>query len=249
MLAISDNPYAPQWQALGRSLPRPRAILAISAHWYVPETAVTAQLQPPTLHDFGGFPRPLFDVQYPAPGDPDLARRIASLLAPTIQVRQSEEWGLDHGTWSVLRHLHPAADIPVVQLSLDARKPGRWHHELGRRLSVLRDEGIQLIGSGNIVHNLGRVRWESDAPTHPWAAATDRWFAERILARDADALCDLANFDGNARLAVPTPEHYLPLLYILGAADAGDTISFPIEGIDMSALSMRCCLCQPTANR
>lgn len=249
MLAITDNAYARQWQALGRQLPRPRTIVAVSAHWYVPGTAVTAQPQPPTVHDFGGFPRALFEVRYPAPGDPALAARLADLLAPDIPVRLAGDWGLDHGSWSVLRHLHPDADIPVVQLSIDARQPAPWHFELGRRLAPLRDEGVLLLGSGNVVHNLGRVDWQDEAPPHAWALNADRWFAERILARDFPSLCRLADFDAAARLAVPSPDHYLPLLYVLGASDPGDEISLPIEGIDMGAISMLSCLCQPLANR
>ncbi|MDE3010954.1 MAG: 4,5-DOPA dioxygenase extradiol [Pseudomonadota bacterium] len=249
MLAITDNPYADAWQALGRTLPRPRAIVAVSAHWFGPGTAVTAQARPQTIHDFGGFPRALFEVQYPAPGDPTLAQRLVELLAPQTAVRLSEDWGLDHGSWSVLRHLYPAADIPVVQLSLDARQSPDWHFALGRRLAPLRDEGVLLLGSGNLVHHLGRVEWRDNAPPHPWASSADQWFAERIAARDFDALCRISDFDAAARLAVPSPDHYLPLLHVLGASDEHDRISFPIEGIDLAAISMRSCLCQPGVNR
>jgi len=243
MLAITDNPYALRWQALGQALPRPRAILAISAHWYVPETAVTAHSHPPTIHDFGGFPQALFDVQYPAPGDPALAQQVIALLAADVLVRASLDWGLDHGSWAVLRHLYPAADIPVVQLAIDARKPPEWHLALGRRLAPLRDQGVLLLGSGNLVHNLGRVSWQDDAPASPWAVRADQWFAERIQARDLAALCNLASFGPEQRLAVPTPEHYLPLMYVLGASDADDHLEFPIEGIDLGSISMRSCLC------
>lgn len=249
MLAITANAYAPQWQALGRALPRPRAIVVVSAHWYGPGCAVTAQAHPPTLHDFGAFPRALFEVRYPAAGDPVLAARVATLLAPEIQVRQAEDWGLDHGSWSVLMHLYPAADIPVIQLSIDARQPAHWHLALGRRLAPLRDEGVLLLGSGNLVHHLGRVEWRDDAPPQPWAQQADQWFAGRILARDHEALCRMSDFDAATRLAVPTPDHYLPLLYVLGASDADDQIHFPVEGIDMGAIGMRAVLCQPAANR
>lgn len=247
MLAITENRYAERWRELGRTLPRPRAIVAVSAHWYGPGTAVTIQEHPPTVHDFGGFPRALFEVQYPAPGDPALARHLVKLLAPDIPVRQADDWGLDHGIWSVLRHLYPDASIPVVQLSIDAHQPPPWHFALGRRLAVLRDQGILLLGSGNLVHHLGRVDWRDDAPAHPWALSADRWFAERIEARDFDALCRIQDFDASARLAVPSPDHYLPLLYVLGASDTHDRISFPVEGIDLGSISMRSCLCQPEA--
>jgi 4,5-DOPA dioxygenase extradiol len=249
MLAITDNPYAAKWKALGQSLPRPRAILAISAHWHVPYTAVTSQLAPPTLHDFGGFPRALFQVRYPAPGDPALAAQLVELLAPDAEVRLATDWGLDHGSWSVLRHMYPEADIPVVQLSMDSRQSPGWHVDLGRRLTVLRDQGILLLGSGNLVHNLGRVHWEAGAAAHPWAVEADNWFADRIRARDLETLCNMGGFPAAARLAVPDADHFLPLLYILGASTADDDISFPVQGIDLAAVGMRACLCQSAATR
>ncbi len=242
MLAITDNRYATQWQGLGTRLPRPRAVLMVSAHWYGAGTAVTMQPQPPTLHDFGGFPPALFSVQYPAPGDPELADEICGLLAPVIAVRKSEDWGLDHGSWSVLRHLYPAADVPVIQLSLDAQRSGLWHLELGRRLATLRTQGVMLIGSGNLVHHLGRINWSSDASAHHWAEEADAWFAEKIVARDFDALCNFGGYSPAARLAVPSPEHFLPLLYALGASSSADQLEFPVTGIDVASISMRCCV-------
>src|ERR1051326_6538155 len=163
MNALGRNEYTEGWAAIGRSLPSPRAILAVSAHWYQPGVAVTAMAAPRTIHDFGGFPRELYEVQYPAPGDPDLARRIQSLLAP-LPVALDEDWGLDHGTWSVLVHARPEADVPVLQLSLDETQPARFHYELGRRLAPLRDEGILVIGSGNLVHNLHAYAWGRHVP-------------------------------------------------------------------------------------
>ena len=163
MNALERNAYTDGWRAIGARIPRPRAILAISAHWFVPGTAVTIALQPPTIHDFGGFPEALFRVQYPAPGSPELARRVADLLAPIVVAKDSD-WGLDHGTWAVLCHVYPEADVPVVQLSIDETQPAVFHHAVGRRLARLRDEGVLILGSGNIVHNLHAYAWGRHVP-------------------------------------------------------------------------------------
>lgn len=170
MNAIEDNDWARAWGAIGRDLPKPRAILSVSAHWYVPATAVTANARPKTIHDFGGFPKPLFDVQYPAPGDAELVQRVQELLAP-LEIPADSSWGLDHGTWSVLCHVYPNADIPVVQLSIDSTKPPAFHYELGRQLRPLRDEGILLMGSGDVVHNLHSYAWGRH-PVEPFDWAT-----------------------------------------------------------------------------
>ncbi|NDU86312.1 MAG: 4,5-DOPA dioxygenase extradiol [Ferrovum sp.] len=237
MHAIAPGPVAMHWREMGKSLPRPSAIVVISAHWTLSHCAVTAMSQPRTIHDFGGFPRALYQIQYPCPGQPDLARRIADLLHP-LPLEQDMSWGLDHGAWAVLKHLYPAADIPVIEVALDLTQPPIFHYELGQRLAHLRSEQILLLGSGNIVHHLGAVRWEADAPAHPWAQFFDNWVVEKIRAEDHGALLNWENWPEAAHLAVPTPEHFLPLLVILGSKTPADDVSFPWRGIEMSAISM-----------
>lgn len=237
MNAIADNASTRTWAAIGARIARPRAILCVSAHWYVRGTAVTAMAHPPTIHDFGGFPQALFDVQYPAPGDPALAARVIELLQPT-QVAADERWGLDHGAWSVLCHVYPAADIPVVQLSIDATQPPAVHYELGQRLRPLRHEGVLVMATGGVVHNLdGYVRGRNPEPSG-WASRFEAWVRERIEAGDHPALVDYAARGEDARLAVPTPDHYLPLLYVLGAAEPSDAIDFPVAGMEGGSVSM-----------
>lgn len=238
MNALLSNSYTKAWTEIGARLPRPRAVLCISAHWYVPQTAVTAMERPRTIHDFGGFPRELFEVQYRAPGDPQLAARVQRALAP-LSVDLDESWGLDHGTWSVLRHVFPNADVPVLQLSIDETLPPHIHYEIGRSLRPLRDEGVLVIGSGDIVHNLHTYAW-GGRPTEPydWALRFESRARGAIEAREHSALIDYASWGKDAFLAVPTPEHYLPLLYVLGASDEGEAISFPVEGMDGGSVSM-----------
>jgi len=238
MNAISHNTWTAAWRRIGEHLPRPRAILAISAHWYVPATAVTISAAPRTIHDFGGFPKELFQVQYRAPGDPELARRIQRLLAP-IDVMPDESWGLDHGSWSVLCHLYPRADIPVVQLSIDETRPAAFHHETGKKLAALRDDGVLLMGSGNLVHNLHTYAWGRHMPEpYDWASRFEAKAQALILGEDCAPLIHYETLGPDAVLAVPTPEHYLPLLYILGARRTGYTITFPVEGVDGGSISM-----------
>lgn len=237
MNTLEDNRYSRVWRELGQSIPRPRAILAISAHWYINTTAVTAMARPNTLHDFGGFPQALFDYQYPAPGDPALAERIQGLLAP-LPVVADQGWGLDHGTWSVLAHLFPQADIPVVQLGIDATRPHAFHYQLGQQLAVLRDEGVLMLGSGNLVHNLRAVRWGENAEPYAWAARLELLFKHSIAHGNAGALTDYLSLDPEVRLAVPTPDHYLPLLYVLGAQRPEDEVCFPVDGIEYGSISM-----------
>ncbi len=239
MNAISANPYAKKWNAIGRSLPAPKGVLAISAHWYVEGTAITASPKPRTIHDFGGFPRQLYEVQYPAPGDPQLAERVRRLLAPEILVTLDEGWGLDHGTWSVLMHVFPNADVPVVQLSIDETQPPQFHYEIGKRLATLRDEGVLIVGSGNVVHNLHTFAWGGH-PAEPfdWAQRFETRVRELLLARDDAPLVDYESLGRDALLSVPTPDHYLPLLYVLGARSESDTLTFPVEGIDGGSVSM-----------
>jgi 4,5-DOPA dioxygenase extradiol len=240
MNAIEDNRWSRAFRALGAALPAPRAILAVSAHWYGAGTQTTAAARPETIHDFYGFPDALFRVAYPAPGDPALARRVAGLLADR-DAAPSDAWGLDHGTWSVLVHLRPAADLPVVQLSLDARLPPAGHLAIGRALAPLRDEGVLILGSGNLVHNLRHAfsAWHRGERTPPeWARAFDDEVARALERHDDDALVRVLETEAG-RLAHPTPDHYLPLLYAAGASQPGEPVRFPIEGFDMSSLSMR----------
>ncbi|MDR3419623.1 MAG: 4,5-DOPA dioxygenase extradiol [Nevskia sp.] len=238
MNAIGHNGYTEAWRRIGEQTPRPKAILAISAHWYIPATAVTANAAPRTIHDFGGFPPELSQVQYPAPGDPALASRVRQLLAP-LDVKPDESWGLDHGTWSVLKHVYPAADVPVVQLGIDETKPASFHFELGSRLTPLRDEGILIAGSGNLVHNLHAYAWgRHPAAPYDWALRFEAKARELMLAGDYAPLIDYEKLGRDALLSVPTPEHYLPLLYVLGTRRDGEGLSFPVEGMDGGSISM-----------
>jgi 4,5-DOPA dioxygenase extradiol len=238
MNAISTNAYTDGWAQLAASVDRPRAILAVSAHWYQPGIGVTAQPSPRTIHDFGGFPRPLYEVQYPAPGDLALCRRIQSALEP-LEVGLDQGWGLDHGTWSVLVHVFPDADIPVVQLSIDEVQPASFHYDAGRRLAPLREEGILVMGSGNLVHNLHAYAWGTHAPEpYDWAVRFETRAREWMLAGNHQPLIDYESLGRDAMLAAPTPDHYLPLLYILGSQQPGDAVTFPVEGVDGGSISM-----------
>jgi 4,5-DOPA dioxygenase extradiol len=239
MNALLANDWTRAWSALGAALvPRPRAVLAVSAHWYIAGSAVTAMAAPRTIHDFGGFPRELFAVRYPAPGDPALAARVSGLLAP-LPVAQDQSWGLDHGTWSVLCHVLPNADVPVVQLSIDETRPPAVHYELGQRLRPLREAGVLIVGSGDVVHNLEAYAWGGrPAEPYDWALRFERTVREHLLAGDHEALIDYTTGGNDALLSVPTPEHYLPLLYVMGASTSGESVSFPTQGIDGGSVSM-----------
>jgi 4,5-DOPA dioxygenase extradiol len=238
MNAIQDSVWSRTWAELGQRLPRPRVVLSVSAHWYLPGTAATAMAHPRTIHDFGGFPRELFEVQYPAAGEPTLVRRLRELLAP-VQVRADVSWGLDHGTWSVLRHVFPDADVPVVQLSIDETRAPAFHYALGKQLAPLRDEGVLILGSGNVVHNLHTYAW-GRRPVQPfdWAARFETLVRDRVLQGDHQALVDYASLGTDAELSIPTPEHYLPLLYVLGASTRDDAVGFPSDGMDGGSISM-----------
>lgn len=238
MNAIAHNRYSKVWRRIGESVPRPAAILAISAHWYIRDTAVTAMEAPRTIHDFGGFPKELYSVQYPAPGNPLFAQRVRDLLAP-LEVTLDRSWGLDHGAWSVLVHAFPAADVPTVQLSMDATQPPAFHYELAKRLAPLRDEGVLILGSGNIVHNLGLIQWTADAPPYDWAVRFDEAVRQRLEARDHSAMIEYPAFGPDARLSVPTPEHFLPLLYVIAQQREDEAVSFPIGGIEYGSIGMR----------
>ena len=238
MNALQANAWTGAWAALGAALPRPRAVLAISAHWYVAATAVTAMRTPRTIHDFGGFPRELFEVSYPAPGDAALAVRVQQLLAP-LPVLADHAWGLDHGTWSVLRHMFPHADVPVVQLSIDETQPPAFHHEIGVRLRPLREEGVLIAGSGDVVHNLHAYAWGRHAQQpYEWALRFEARVRAYLEAGDHAPLIDYPDLGDDALLAVPTPEHYLPLLYVLGASWPGEAVDFPVAGMDGGSVSM-----------
>jgi 4,5-DOPA dioxygenase extradiol len=237
MNAIARNPYTEAWRRIGAMVRRPKAILSVSAHWYTRGTGVTANDRLRTIHDFDGFPQPLFDVQYPAPGDPQLAERVRQLLAP-VEVQLDSSWGLDHGTWSVLTHAFPHADVPVVQLSIDGRKPLEFHYDLGARLAPLRDEGVLIIGSGNVVHNLSLRKWEEGAPPYDWAVRFDDMVRGFLVEREHDRLLDLERLGEAARLSVPTPDHYLPFLYVIALQQPTDQVSLVVDGIERGSVGM-----------
>jgi len=239
MNALLQNRYTEQWSAIGARLPRPKAILCISAHWYVQEAAVTVSTAPKTIHDFGGFPRELYQVKYAAPGDPDLASRVQTLLAP-LPVRLDDRWGLDHGTWAVLCHVYPHADVPVVQLSIDETQPSSFHYEIGKRLAQLREEGILIVGSGNVVHNLHAYAWGRHAQEpYEWTLSFEKRVRELLLAEEHNPLVDYEHKLGReAMLAAPTPDHYLPLLYVIGTRAPSEPVAFPVEGVDGGSISM-----------
>ncbi len=237
MNALEQNRYTEAWCGIGAAVPKPKAILCVSAHWYIRGTAVTAMDRPRTIHDFGGFPQELFKVRYPAPGSPSLATRVCELLAPvTVQLEQS--WGLDHGTWSVLTHAFPNADVAVVQLSLDATQPPQYHYDLGARLAPLRDEGVLIVGSGNVVHNLERIRWADNAQPYDWALRLNEKVRAHLTAREHQPLIDFGAHGEDARQGIPAPEHYLPLLYILAQQGENETISLPVDGIEHGSIGM-----------
>lgn len=229
MNALSDNDFTRAWRALGERISKPAAILCISAHWETKGTLITAAEAPRTIHDFYNFPQALYDITYPAPGSPTLAKRIEAMLAPHARA-DLDGWGLDHGAWSVLRFLYPDADVPVVQLSMDIRRSPAEHLAIGRALTALRDEGVMILGSGNIVHNL-RVPFGPDAPTPDWAHRFDAGVTRAILAGERDTLADPGAIDPEWRLSMPEMEHYLPLLYVLGAAGTDDAVEVPVSQV------------------
>ncbi len=238
MNALRSNAFTAGWASIGAAVPRPKAVLSLSAHWYVRATAVTAMRRPPTIHDFGGFPERLYEFQYPAPGDSTLASRVRDLLAP-VPVTLDQQWGLDHGTWSVLAHVIPRADIPVVQLSIDATQAAEFHYEIGKRLVPLRDEEVLVIGSGNLVHNLSAYMWrEPDREPYDWALRFEQRVRQLLVSGDHASLFAYETLGSEAMLSCPTPDHYLPLLYVVGLRRDGEPVSFPVEGFDGGSMSM-----------
>ena len=238
MNAVLSNDYTEGWRRIGERIAKPRAILAISAHWFVPLTGVTISAAPRTIHDFGGFPPELYQVSYPAPGDPALARRVQEMLAP-LPVVLDDSWGLDHGTWSVLRHVYPAADVPIVQLSIDETQPPSFHFEIGRKLAPLRGEGVLIVGSGNLVHNLHTYAWGRRVQEpYDWAIRFENRAKGLLRAGEWKPLIEYETLGRDALLSIPTPDHYLPLLYVIGTRQDRDLITFPVEGVNGGSISM-----------
>lgn len=238
MNTLEDNGYTRAWRRLGKALPRPRALLVVSAHWFIGSTAVTAMAHPRTIHDFYGFPDELFAFQYPAPGLPELAGEVAEVAKPTWVGADRDQWGLDHGTWSVLAHLFPQADVPVVQLSINALKPPEYHLELGAQLDALRSRGVMILSSGNVVHNLRRIEWHKPNAGTDWAQRFDEAVVQQMTEAPGDILKTLEHSDFD--LAVPTPDHFIPLLYTAGLAAQEGGAKALVRGYAMGSLSMTC---------
>ena len=236
MNTLELNGFTRAWRTLGQLVPRPRAILVISAHWFIDATAVTAMARPRTIHDFFGFPKPLFDFQYPAPGSPEVAQEVVDAVKPSWVGLDQDQWGLDHGTWSVLAHLYPNADVPVVQLSINALQPFDYHLELGARVAPLRERGILVLASGNVVHNLRLVDWNRPAEGTDWAHRFDE-AAVHLMTNDPWSIVKLQEHPDFAR-AVPTPEHFIPLLYTAGIAASEGRAQALIKGYSLGSLSM-----------
>lgn len=240
MNAIEENQFVTGFRTVAKTLPTPTAILCISAHWYTNGTKVTAMEMPKTIHDFGGFPKELYEVQYPAKGSPILAEETKKLLVPTT-VEMNHDWGLDHGAWSVIKHLYPAANIPVIQLSIDYTKPAQYHYELAQKLTALRKKGILIIGSGNIIHNLRLVDFPNmnkDNYGYDWAIEARETINNHLLSGNYQALIDYQKMDKAIQLAIPTPDHYLPLIYTLGLQEKGEKLELFNDKLMAGSLSM-----------
>jgi 4,5-DOPA dioxygenase extradiol len=240
MNAIEENEFVAGWRNIGKTIPKPNAILCISAHWVTRGTHVTAMEKPLTIHDFGGFPQELFEIQYPAPGSPELAKETKELISRT-PVGLDEKWGLDHGCWSVLKHIYPNADVPIIQLSLDYYQDAQYHYELAKELSSLRKKGVLIVGSGNLVHNLRMIAWDKfNEPeyAYDWAVESLEKMKGYILANDHKSLIDY-KLQGNAfKLAIPTSEHYLPMIYTLALKEDNEKVSFFNDKIVAGSLAM-----------
>lgn len=239
MNTLEKNGFTDAWRTFGRQLPRPRALLVVSAHWFFGATAVTAMARPRTIHDFYGFPQALFDFDYPAPGAPDVAQEVVEVVKPNWVGLDRDQWGLDHGTWSVLAHVYPQADVPVVQLSINALRPLDYHLELATRLAPLRERGVMILASGNVVHNLRRVQWHQPDAAFDWAERFDDAVVEQMASAPGDILKLLEHPDYGE--AVPTPDHFIPLLYVAGLAAAdGHPADALVRGYSMGSISMTC---------
>jgi 4,5-DOPA dioxygenase extradiol len=236
MNAIEDNEFSQEWESLGRQLPEPKAIMCVSAHWETAGTQVTAMDRPRTIHDFGGFPRDLFEMQYSAPGSPDLAETVTNTIKTPL-IAFDQKWGLDHGTWSVLCRMYPDAKIPVIQLSLDRTRDGEYHYDFGKQLGFLREQGVLIVGSGNIVHNLMMINWNGQA--FDWATEFDEKVKKWILDGNHEPLIHFQKQGREAALATNSAEHYLPLLYALGAQRKGEKVHFFNESVFAGSISMR----------
>lgn len=240
MNGIEDNEFSQRWRKIGTDIPRPKAVLVVSAHWLTKGTHVTAMDRPQTIHDFGGFPDALFKVQYPAPGAPHLAKETAALVKAT-HVGLDHDWGLDHGTWTIVRHMYPEASIPVLQLSIDYTKPPQYHYELAKELGALRRKGVLILGSGNMVHNLRMIAWDkADKPEYgyDWALEINHKFKEHIRTGNHKPLIDYKSLGAAAMQAIPSPDHYYPLLYVLGLQEKGEQVSFFNDKAVMGSLTM-----------
>lgn len=239
MNAIEDTAYSRAWSELGQTLPRPKAILVVSAHWMTKGTTlVDVSAMPKTIHDFYGFPEALYAEQYPAPGAPDMAREVVTLLA-SHHAQEDDTWGLDHGAWTVLKFLYPGADVPVFQVSIDMSRGLDYQLEIGRTLSALRDRGVLILGSGNVVHNLRAIKWDKGAKPHDFALEFDSLFADRLSDRDFTTLADPAGLGSLLTMAHPLVDHYMPALTIAGASDEGDELTYMTDAIDLASISMR----------
>lgn len=239
MNALETNSFTKSLKKIGEECPKPKAILCISAHWMTEGTWILAMKNPRTIHDFYGFPKDLFDVQYKAPGDPKLANHIISKVTNFKIHPDDNIWGLDHGTWSVLKHMYPEAKIPVIQLSLNMQKDAQYHFELGKELHFLREEGVLILGSGNLVHNLGLMNWDGEQKAFDWANDFDNWIKGKIELRDFQSLQKDYHSSKEGKLSIPTMEHYLPLMYVVGASEDSDVLHWEFEGIQNSSISMR----------
>lgn len=239
MNAIEENEFVSEFRKLGKELVKPNAILCISAHWETKGTFVTAMQNPPTIHDFGGFPQALFDVKYPAQGSPELAQKTKNIITKT-EVRLDDSWGLDHGAWSVIKHLYPNADIPIIQMSIDYSQPAKYHYELAKEINILRQKGVLIIGSGNIVHNLRMVDWKklNEEYAFDWATEANEKMKRHILSGDHQKLIDFKSQGKAFDLAIPTPEHYLPLLYTLSLKEENEKITLFNDKAVGGSLSM-----------
>ncbi|MEC9281113.1 MAG: 4,5-DOPA dioxygenase extradiol [Bdellovibrionota bacterium] len=238
MNAVVENAYTKRLSQFSEEIEKPKAILVISAHWLTEGTQITAMAKPKTIHDFYGFPKELFEIQYPAQGSSELVNRVSELLGVNVK-KDFKDWGLDHGTWAVLKHIYPKADVPVVQLSIDKNQSFRYHYEIGKKLSVLREEGYLILGSGNIVHNLRTMHRSENAPSYDWAIEFDEWVKENLTHRNDELLFNNFLDDKAGQLSVPTAEHYIPMLYALGASDSREELDFIFEQMQNASVSMR----------